>query len=158
MDTHTNDHVQDLFASRGLRCTKQRRAIYDALASTTSHPTADQLYKDVSGRVTGLSLATVYNTLEAFCQAGLAQKMPGGTSSTGSGTASARYDATVDNHLHVRCARTGEVIDVPHDLSDRLLGSMPREVIDELERRLGFQIDQVQIELVGQPQREAVDN
>ncbi len=114
------------------------------------HPTADQLYKDVSSRVSGLSLATVYNTLEAFCQAGLAQKLPGLTSA-GSGSASARYDATIDNHLHIRCTRTGEVIDVPGDLSSQLLESLPQTVIDELERRIGFKIDQVQIEFIGQP-------
>ena len=42
-----------------------------------------------------LSLATIYNTLEAFCQAGLAQRLP-----TPNGCC--RYDATLENHLHVR--------------------------------------------------------
>ena len=150
MDCQLSNELQDLFAERGLRCTRQRRAIYEALLADKSHPTADQLFKDVSGQVTGLSLATVYNTLEAFCAAGLVQKLPGSTGS-GAGSSSARYDATLDNHLHLRCSRTGDVVDVPEDLSQTLLNALPKSILHELEERLGFHIDQVTIELVGKP-------
>ena len=59
------DETAQLFASRGLRCTRQRRAIYDALAASRKHPTADELYRHVVDDCgdCGVSLATVYNTL-----------------------------------------------------------------------------------------------
>ena len=138
-----------LFAATGLRCTKQRKALYEALAASRSHPTADELFRQVNPRVDGLSLATVYNTLEAFCQAGLVQKLPGaGTNG------SARYDAVRGDHLHVRCQSSGAVADVPRDLSQQVLQRIPPDLLQELESRLGFRIDQVQIELVGQFQNE----
>lgn len=140
----------ELFAARGLRCTRQRRAIYDALAASREHPTADELFRMVCPRGNcsdsgdGLSLATVYNTLEAFCQAGLAHKLPGAGEN-----GSARYDAVRGNHLHLRCQDSGALADVPDELSAKILDRLPADLLAELERHLGFKIDQVQVELVG---------
>ncbi len=89
-----------------------------------------------------MSLATVYNTLESFCKAGLAQKIPGET-------APARYDASVHNHLHILDKRSGAIADVPDALGDALLRHIPSHVLHDLEGQLGFKIEQVQIGLVG---------
>lgn len=140
--------ARNLFVRHGLRHTRQRQAIYEALAATKQHPTADELYRLVSPGTPGLSLATVYNTLEAFCEAGLAARIAS-TSNGKRGSGSARYDATVDNHLHLRCQKTGAVADVPDELSQRLLEQIPRELLAELEAKLGFKVEQVQIEFVG---------
>ncbi len=147
MSDSSKAEIRALFARHGLRCTKQRIALYQALAATTSHPTADELYRSIHPSVGNMSLATVYNTLDALCDAGLALKLSGSSSD---GNASARYDATVDDHLHVRCQRTHRMADVPDDLSRKLLDGLPRDVLDQIETRLGFRIGQVQIELVGE--------
>lgn len=135
--------VAHLFAEHGLRCTRQRRALYETLMATNQHPTADELFETVSRSHDNISLATVYNTLEAFCQAGLATKLPGKGSCS-------RYDATTHAHLHVRDTRTGKVIDAPDDLSHKLMAHLPQQLLDQIEQQLGFKVDQVQIELVGQ--------
>ena len=139
----TTQQIHQVFAAHGLRCTRQREALYRALASTTAHPTADDLFRSMHGKENDMSLATVYNTLEAFCKAGLALRLPGHEGS-------ARYDATTENHMHLRDNVTGRMADVPDDLSQQLLKHLPPEVLKQLEQRLGFKIDQVQIELVGQ--------
>lgn len=138
----TPDATQSLFVRHGLRCTQQRRALYEALAARPCHPTADHLFQELCERGHHISLATVYNTLEAFCRAGIAQKL------TGNG-ASARYDACVHNHLHVIDQKSGAVADVPDCLGEELLRHLPKEVLADLEARLGFKIEQVQIELLG---------
>ena len=130
---------------RGLRSTPQRRAVYDALYATTSHPTADELFRQVRQSMPGISLATVYNCLEAFCRAGLAMKLPGNG-------AAVRYDARVDNHLHMCCEKSGAVRDVPDNLGSRLLDHLPPDVLERIETDLGFKVRQVQIELVGEYQ------
>lgn len=137
------DHFQALFARHELRCTTQRRALYKALAASTCHPTADQLFYEVSGNIPGMSLATVYNTLEAFCQAGLAQKLPGVGGSI-------RYDAMVHNHLHTRCQKSGAVHDVPDALGKKVLRSIQRIILNQIESEMGFKIDHIKIELVGE--------
>lgn len=144
MSIECDQHFADLFASHGLRCTRQRRAIYTALTATRCHPTADELYRSVQSQLPGVSLATVYNTLEAFCDAGLIAKMPdAGTNG------SARYDAHAEHHTHLRDRQTGRIADAPDDLSALLLRHVPREVLDQIRERTGFNVEQVQLELVG---------
>ena len=133
------------FAAAGLRCTRQRKAVYEALLEARGHPSADELYRAVSPRMSGMSLATVYNTLEAICRAGLARKLPGAGAN-----GSARYDAGSAEHLHLRCRQSGDVVDAPEDLSDEVVGRIPRDVLQEIERRTGFRVSQVQIDLIGE--------
>ncbi len=155
----TIEQTQALFASRGLRCTRQRLAVYHALASSREHPTADDLYRHCVAhcgcKAEGLSLATVYNTLEALCAAGLAHKLAGAGEN-----GSARYDALggggQDPHLHLRDPRTGRVQDVPDDLGQKILDHIPQSILRELEAKLGFKVEQVQIELVGRYDEQAV--
>jgi len=140
---HDRASIQRCFSDRGLRLTRQRYAIFQALATTRRHPTADELYRDVSTHTPVLSLATVYNTLEAFCRVGLAQKIASGNGAT-------RYDANCENHLHLRSQKTGEVSDAPDHLSDLVIHRLPRKALQEVERQLGFKIRQIQVELVGE--------
>lgn len=85
-------------------------------------------------------MATVYNTLEAFCLRGLCRKLP----SVG---AVARYDMDTANHVHLT-THSGEVRDVPADLGERLLDSIPQELLAEAAERLGVDIRRVRIELL----------
>ncbi|MEM9415703.1 MAG: transcriptional repressor [Planctomycetota bacterium] len=136
--------TNDLFANHDLRCTKQRHAIYSALTASRCHPTADELYRKVQDHLPGISLATVYNTLECFTEKGLIQKLPdAGTNG------SARYDAHAEHHTHLRDAKTGEIQDAPDDLSAELLAQIRDEVLAKVKERTGFKVEQVQIELVG---------
>lgn len=123
-----------------MRCTRQRVAIYERLLSTNSHPTAEELFEQVRGECDGLSLATVYNTLEALCDAGLCRKL---TFNCGC----ARYDAETHPHLHLLNDDTGEIHDVPADLSERLLAQLSDNVLRDVEDRLGVRIDRVSLHL-----------
>jgi Fe2+ or Zn2+ uptake regulation protein len=151
MQTLGHDDIQTLFARHGLRCTRQRVALYRALASSAAHPTADELYQTVSHELSGISVATIYNCLEAFCGAGLARKLPPAPAEEDDGRSrSARFDASMHHHLHIRCTRTGAVRDVPDDLGERLLGALPADVMRRLEEQMGFKVRRVQIELIGE--------
>lgn len=129
-----------LFADHGLRCTRQRVAIYERLLAANTHPTAEELFEQVRGECDGLSLATVYNTLEALCDAGLCRKL---TFNCGC----ARYDAETQPHLHLLNDDTGEIHDVPGDLSERLLAQLSEDVLRDIEVRLGVRIDRVSLHL-----------
>ena len=119
-----NNSTKSLFATKNLRCTRQRIEVYAALASTKRHPTADELHNLVQHSTPGTSLATVYNTLETLCDAGLCQKI-----NTPAGAA--RYDADLSRHLHV-VNDDGSVIDVPDDLSKKITSSLPNNLADEI--------------------------
>lgn len=141
--------TRDLFSHHSLRCTTQRVALFEALSVCKSHPTAEELFSLVKPGMNSLSLATVYNTLEALCEAGLARKMP-----TPRGIC--RYDANMSEHLHVRYQDTGEIRDVPHELGAKLLEKLPHSVIAEIEREMGVAIDGVSVQLIGR--RTVADN
>ena len=134
--------TDDLMKQHGVRATPKRRMIYDTLATTTDHPTADELFVSVRNKMPCVSLATVYNTLEVFSEVGLILKVPGNGNSN-------HYDAKLQDHLHARCCDSGAVRDVPDTLSREVLDSIPDDVIAEIESRLGFKVEQLQIQLIG---------
>ncbi len=126
----------------GLRCTKQRQVIWNALASTKAHPTAEELHTMVVVENPGISLATVYNTLEAFCTAGLCHKIP-------MVDGPARYDADTHEHLHL-LTTNGKVVDVPDDVGRRLMAQIPEDALRELEERMGVRVTRVRIDLLAE--------
>jgi len=63
------------FRERGLALTVQRRVILAELLARRDHPTADQVFAAVVGRVPGLSRTTVYRVLETLVGLGMARKV-----------------------------------------------------------------------------------
>ncbi len=155
MDTHhdsscqpafalTRDRARDLLREHGLRATRQREDVYLALAAKKCHMSADEIFDAVGGAAQsspepGMSLATVYNTLEALALAGLCRKLP-------SACGASRYDADVSEHAHLVTA-DGQVLDVPMDLSEKLMGSIDPKILREVEERLGVKVDGLSLEL-----------
>jgi Fur family peroxide stress response transcriptional regulator len=90
---------------RGLAVTIQRRTVFGELAGRRDHPTADQVYEAVRGRLPGLSRTTVYRVLEALVDAGLARKVhhAGGA---------ARFDPMTGRHHHLACEACGRLVDL----------------------------------------------
>ncbi len=101
----------------GQRMTAQRAAVYDALCASASHPTAEELFLSIREQISGISLATVYNTLEMLVENGLAIKI--------SGDRSARYDAVCVPHAHTRCIRCGKLTNLPPYTLDEVLKILP---------------------------------
>lgn len=96
-----------------------------------------------------MSRATVYNTLEMLCKAGLVRRL-----ATANGCS--RFDADVSDHLHVRFGDS-HIADVPAELGERLVASIPGEVMHAIERAMGVKIDSLSIQLLardGDPQRQ----
>lgn len=144
------EDLRQHFARHGLRFTAQREEVYRALAATKSHPTAEELHALVRARRPGVSLATVYNALDAFTRRGLARRFAGLPDSTGSerGGAPARFDADTSDHVHF-VGDDGRVRDVPSDLGERILAALPAHVLEDIERRMGVSVDRVSVEFAG---------
>src|SRR6058998_2996883 len=100
----TSDGLAALLRRHGRRSTRQRRAVYAALARRPDHPTAERLFHEVRRRIPGLSLATVYKALQVLVRVGAAGRL---TDSGGTW----RYDARADLHDHRRCLSCGRVED-----------------------------------------------
>jgi len=97
-------------AGADLRPTRQRLALAQLLIGDgrNRHVTAETLFEAASGCEEGVSLATVYNTLRAFCDAGLMTEITiGGTKSY--------FDTRTDDHPHYYWEDDGDLSDAPAD-------------------------------------------
>lgn len=93
---------------KGFKVTPQRLAIYDVLAKTKMHPSAEMIFHQLQPLYPTMSLATVYKTIEILKEIGLVQMLNVGEDSF-------RYDAEMNNHAHVCCTSCGRVDDL-HDV------------------------------------------
>ena len=75
LDPATEAAVRQALDEAGCRYTRQRAEVFAVLASVKTHPTVEEVYRAVRRRVPKISLATVYNALEALVSARLAAKL-----------------------------------------------------------------------------------
>ncbi len=102
-------HLRQRCADVGLALTPQRLAVYQVLARDDSHPTAEEIFRQIKPSLPSLSLGTVYRTLELFEAQGLIRRVHAFDDQ-------ARFDANLDEHHHLVCIRCRRVIDFqdPH--------------------------------------------
>ena len=101
---------ENWLASADLRPTRQRVALAAQLVGDGQdrHVTAESLFASVCANSEKVSLATVYNTLRAFCDAGLMQEV------TVDGTRS-YFDTNMAEHPHFYWEDSGDLTDAPAD-------------------------------------------
>lgn len=94
----------------GLRPTRQRLALAELLVGDGRHRhvTAESLFDAARNRGASVSLATVYNTLRAFCDAGILQEV------TVDGSKS-YFDTNTHDHPHFYWEDDGHLSDAPAD-------------------------------------------
>ncbi len=93
------------FRAIGLKVTPQRQVLFRLLHDNESHPSAEALHLAASAVMPGISLRTVYQTLNDLVAMGELQQLQ-------LSSGSARFDPNVDDHHHVVCDRCGAVRDV----------------------------------------------
>lgn len=113
MNATETDLGTDWLIRGGLRPTRQRLALAKALIGDgrDKHVTAESLFEAVQSQGTSVSLATVYNTLKAFCDAELMQEV------TVDGSKS-YFDTKTHDHPHFFWEEDGELTDAPADQLD----------------------------------------
>lgn len=124
----------DKLRKNGVRMTPQRHAILAYLINTMSHPTADEIYQALADQFPNMSVATVYNNLRLFKEAGLVQELTYGDSSS-------RFDANLEEHYHVICRQCGKIVDF----------HFPSlvEVEEAASKATGFKVDSHRMEVYG---------
>jgi Fur family transcriptional regulator, peroxide stress response regulator len=127
---HWCAEFEKLCRARGVRVTPQRLAVYRALVQDLTHPTADSVYKRLSGQFRGLSPATVYRTLEFLERENLVRRVS-------APEAVARFDANLAAHQHLVCRICGSMADISlPELSDPKLPTVSGFIVEELDIKL----------------------
>ena len=120
---------------KGSSLTRQRQAVLDALCSTKKHLAAVEVWETAKEGCSGLSLATVYNSLRHLVEMNLITeiRLDDGVS---------RYDARVDHHAHVICSVCGVVQDID---MDEAISSIENEV----QKSMQFQSLHTEVRFTG---------
>lgn len=107
--------LTDFMHEHHLRKTPERYAILEKAVELSAHFGVDQLYNAMETAGYHVSKATVYNTLELLCQAGILNRHIFATNQ-------ARYEVARGSHLHLVCRRCGKIREVDEpDLTYSLL-------------------------------------
>jgi len=118
---------------RGQRVTSQRLVIGRLLRELDRHVTAEEVLRRASEQLPGVSLPTVYATLDLLAELGEARRVSVG--------GPVLYDPRTEDHVHVRCRVCGTVddLDVPLESARALRAA----------RAAGFEADGAELVVEG---------
>lgn len=117
MDAMGNATAERRLRRAGLRPTRQRMALADLLfAKGDRHLTVEELHEEAVGAGVPVSLATVYNTLHQFTEAGMLRVLAVESAKT-------YFDTNVSDHHHFFVEGRNEVLDIP--VSNISIGNLP---------------------------------
>jgi Fur family peroxide stress response transcriptional regulator len=124
--------LSERLTTSGLRSTRQREHIYRVLLQRRDHPTADGVFLRAKRSMPDISLATVYNCLDALVKCGLVRLVVLNRGAT-------RYCPNMGEHCHYYCTQCGAVFDVPLPATAPLSVSRPK----------GFKVDHYELAVHG---------
>lgn len=102
---------------RGIRVTPQRAHVWQVLADSGAHFTAEEVWERARGGLPGLELSTVYRSLEALGAAGLVadSRLPEGPKV---------FEAKTSSHPHLVCVVCGGISHPAPEVGRRLLETL----------------------------------
>ncbi|MCR4283303.1 MAG: transcriptional repressor [Bauldia sp.] len=103
----TRPEIRAMLRQAGLRPTRQRMALAGILfARGNRHISAESLHGEATVQRVPVSLATIYNTLHQFTEAGLLREVAVDGSKN-------YFDTNTDDHHHFFVEDENEVMDIP---------------------------------------------
>jgi len=85
--------------------TKQRKVVHEILMNERDHPTASEVFLRAKTQMPGISLATVYNCLEAMTKAGLIKQVNVVREAS-------RFCPNLRPHAHFFCSECQRIFDI----------------------------------------------
>jgi Fur family ferric uptake transcriptional regulator len=114
---------QDYLNSQGLKSTRPRRLIFEAIFSSKKvHPNAYEIHRRLRSKGQKVSLATIYRTLSLLVKSGLVSEIDFGEDHS-------HYEPEVAKaaHGHLVCLSCGKVIEFSHEKIQTILNKIGKE-------------------------------
>lgn len=102
------EQLSTRLAEHGVQATPQRLDVAEVVFARPQHLSADQIIAAIRATGARVSKATVYNTLNLFCEKGLLRTVEIDPTRQ-------FYDSTSTPHHHFYNVDTGELTDIPHE-------------------------------------------
>ncbi len=134
--TKEEDILKKHISKHRLKVTKERYAVLKAFMALERHITAEELYRHMKDKGASVGLATIYRTLNLFCESGLAEQRQ-------FGDGQARYELTynVNHHDHLICRQCNKIIEFENREIEKLQ--------EEVAKKHHFKIFSHRLELYG---------
>ncbi len=97
--------MNERLATSGFRFTPQRQHVYNVLLEKRDHPTVEEVFLRAKLGMPEISMATVYNCLDALVKCGLIRHVHLDRAAT-------RYCPNMKEHCHFYCDECGGIFDV----------------------------------------------
>jgi len=104
------NEIKEYLLKNNVKPSFPRLKIFKYLVSNQTHPTADDIYKELVEEIPTLSKTTIYNTLDLFIEAKITRPV------TIDGN-ELRYDVDITNHGHFKCDLCGTIYEFDLDMS-----------------------------------------
>lgn len=104
-DKAASTRFTEKLGTGGFRLTPQRESVYAVLLAKRDHPTAEEVFMRVKRGMPEISLATVYNCLDALVRCGLARQV-------NLDRGAARFCPNMREHGHFYCDGCNGIFDV----------------------------------------------
>jgi len=101
----TESRFNKRLATSGFRLTPQRQQVYNVLLHKRDHPTVEEVFIRSKKAMPEISMATVYNCLDALVKCGLVRHVNLERSAT-------RYCPNMKEHCHFHCEECGGIFDI----------------------------------------------
>lgn len=105
VDEMNDGALQESLEKGGLRITPQREQVYRVLLGKKDHPTAEEVFIRAKKGMPDISMATVYNCLDALVNCGLVRQVNQDREAT-------RFCSNMQPHHHFYCDDCGGAHDI----------------------------------------------
>jgi len=127
-----DEHLSKQLSTSGFRFTPQRQHVYDVLIEERDHPTAEEVFIRAKHGMPEISMATVYNCLDALVQSGMARQVTVDRGAT-------RFCPHMREHCHFYCDNCAKLFDI----------DLPSEGPDGITLPKGFKAARFEIAIHG---------
>jgi Fur family transcriptional regulator, peroxide stress response regulator len=127
-----DEHLSKQLSTSGFRFTPQRQHVYEVLIEERDHPTAEEVFIRAKHSMPDISMATVYNCLDALVRCGVARQVNVDRGAT-------RFCPNMREHCHFYCDSCAKVFDI----------DLPSEGPDGITLPKGFKAARFEIAIHG---------
>lgn len=132
-----SEDIRKSLTEKGLKITPQRLAVLDAVIEIGNHPTADKITEFIKRNHPNIAVGTIYKTLETFVEKELIKKVKTDKDFM-------RYDAILEKHHHLYCAKSDRIEDYYDEELNKLLQRYFKN-----KKLDNFTIEDVKLQIVG---------
>ncbi|GKU81791.1 Fur family transcriptional regulator [Niallia sp. NCCP-28] len=99
------DMAMKALKEKKIRLTPQRLELINILSQENKHWTVEELYHILNERMPSVSITTIYNNINLFCELEMVKEIQFGESLS-------KYEWKKRDHYHIVCKACGDIVDV----------------------------------------------